>query len=120
METPYRKVSNGKATNQIDYLAADKEDTFIIAQADAVLDESGTMIDDRMVTRQKDDLIQKSAQDIDYIDVSPKQIVGVSAALIPFLEHNDANRALMGSNMQRQAVAAHPSASTADWDWYGT
>ena len=104
METPYRKVSNGKATNQIDYLAADKEDTFIIAQADAVLDESGTMIDDRMVTRQKDDLIQKSAQDIDYIDVSPKQIVGVSAALIPFLEHNDANRALMGSNMQRQAV----------------
>ena len=104
METPYRKVSNGKATNQIDYLAADKEDTFIIAQADAVLDESGTMIADRMVTRQKDDLIQKSAQDIDYIDVSPKQIVGVSAALIPFLEHNDANRALMGSNMQRQAV----------------
>ena len=104
METPYRKVSNGKATDQIDYLAADKEDTFIIAQADAVLDESGTMIDDRMVTRQKDDLIQKSAQDIDYIDVSPKQIVGVSAALIPFLEHNDANRALMGSNMQRQAV----------------
>ena len=104
METPYRKVSNGKATDQIDYLAADKEDTFIIAQADAVLDESGMMIDDRMVTRQKDDLIQKSAQDIDYIDVSPKQIVGVSAALIPFLEHNDANRALMGSNMQRQAV----------------
>ena len=104
METPYRKVSNGKATDQIDYLAADKEDTFIIAQADAVLDESGTMIDDRMVTRQRDDLLQKSAQDIDYIDVSPKQIVGVSAALIPFLEHNDANRALMGSNMQRQAV----------------
>ena len=104
METPYRKVSNGKATNQIDYLAADKEDTFIIAQADAVLDEDGTMTEDRMVTRQRDDLLQKSAQDIDYIDVSPKQIVGVSAALIPFLEHNDANRALMGSNMQRQAV----------------
>ena len=104
METPYRKVSNGKATNQIDYLAADKEDAFIIAQADAVLDEDGTMTEDRMVTRQRDDLLQKSAQDIDYIDVSPKQIVGVSAALIPFLEHNDANRALMGSNMQRQAV----------------
>ncbi len=104
METPYRKVVEGKATDQIDYLAADKEDTFIIAQADAVLDENGTMTDNRLVTRQKDDLLQKSAQDIDYIDVSPKQIVGVSAALIPFLEHNDANRALMGSNMQRQAV----------------
>ncbi len=104
METPYRKVSNGKATDQIDYLAADKEDTFTIAQAHAVLDEDGTMAPDQMVTRHKDDFPQKSAPEIDYIDVSPKQIVGVSAALIPFLEHNDANRALMGSNMQRQAV----------------
>ena len=104
METPYRKVSKGKATNQIDYLAADKEDTFTIAQAHAVLDEAGTMEDDLMVTRQRDDFPRKSALEIDYIDVSPKQIVGVSAALIPFLEHNDANRALMGSNMQRQAV----------------
>ena len=104
METPYRKVSKGKATDQIDYLAADKEDTFTIAQAHAVLDEKGTMEDDMMVTRQKDDFPRKSAPEIDYIDVSPKQIVGVSAALIPFLEHNDANRALMGSNMQRQAV----------------
>ena len=104
METPYRKVSKGKATDQIDYLAADKEDTFTIAQAHAVLDVNGTMESDRMVTRQKDDFPQKFAPEIDYIDVSPKQIVGVSAALIPFLEHNDANRALMGSNMQRQAV----------------
>ena len=104
METPYRKVSKGKATDQIDYLAADKEDTFTIAQAHAVLDEDGTMEGDMMVTRQKDDFPRKLAPDIDYIDVSPKQIVGVSAALIPFLEHNDANRALMGSNMQRQAV----------------
>ena len=104
METPYRKVSKGKATDQIDYLAADKEDTFTIAQAHAVLDEKGTMEDDMMVTRHKDDFPRKSAPEIDYIDVSPKQIVGVSAALIPFLEHNDANRALMGSNMQRQAV----------------
>ena len=104
METPYRKVSKGQATNQIDYLAADKEDTFTIAQAHAVLDEAGTMEDDLMVTRQRDDFPRKSALEIDYIDVSPKQIVGVSAALIPFLEHNDANRALMGSNMQRQAV----------------
>ena len=104
METPYRKVLKGKATDQIDYLAADKEDTFTIAQAHAVLDEKGTMEGDMMVTRQKDDFPRKSAPEIDYIDVSPKQIVGVSAALIPFLEHNDANRALMGSNMQRQAV----------------
>ena len=104
METPYRKVSKGKATDQIDYLAADKEDTFTIAQAHAVLDDKGTMDGDMMVTRQKDDFPRKSAPEIDYIDVSPKQIVGVSAALIPFLEHNDANRALMGSNMQRQAV----------------
>lgn len=104
VETPYRKVSKGKATDQIDYLAADKEDTFTIAQAPAVLDEAGTMEGDLMVTRQKDDFPRKLAPEIDYIDVSPKQIVGVSAALIPFLEHNDANRALMGSNMQRQAV----------------
>ena len=104
METPYRKVSDGKATDQIDYLAADKEDTFTIAQAHAVLDEDGTMEGDLMATRQKDDFPRKLAPEIDYIDVSPKQIVGVSAALIPFLEHNDANRALMGSNMQRQAV----------------
>ena len=104
METPYRKVSKGKATDQIDYLAADKEDTFTIAQAHAVLDEDGRLEDDLMVTRQKDDFPRKLAPEIDYIDVSPKQIVGVSAALIPFLEHNDANRALMGSNMQRQAV----------------
>lgn len=104
METPYRKVSKGTATDQIDYLAADKEDTFTIAQAHAVLDEAGRLEDDLMVTRQKDDFPRKLAPEIDYIDVSPKQIVGVSAALIPFLEHNDANRALMGSNMQRQAV----------------
>ncbi len=104
VETPYRKVSKGKATDQIDYLDADKEDTFTIAQAPVVLDENGTMEGDLMVTRQKDDFPRKLAPEIDYIDVSPKQIVGVSAALIPFLEHNDANRALMGSNMQRQAV----------------
>ncbi len=104
METPYRKVSKGTATDQIDYLAADKEDTFTIAQAHAVLDEAGRLENDLMVTRQKDDFPRKLAPEIDYIDVSPKQIVGVSAALIPFLEHNDANRALMGSNMQRQAV----------------
>ena len=104
METPYRKVFKGKATAQIDYLAADKEDTFTIAQAHAVLDDDGRLEDDMMVTRHRDDFPRKLAPEIDYIDVSPKQIVGVSAALIPFLEHNDANRALMGSNMQRQAV----------------
>ncbi|MCZ6679836.1 MAG: DNA-directed RNA polymerase subunit beta [Candidatus Poribacteria bacterium] len=104
METPYRKVVNGQATSQIDYLTADKEDAFTIAQADAVLDSSGNMSPDMMIARHKDDFPRKLAQEVDYIDVSPKQLVGVSAALIPFLEHNDANRALMGSNMQRQAV----------------
>ena len=104
METPYRKVINGRATDQIDYLTADKEDMFSIAQADAVLGTDGDMGDASMVTRHKDDFPRKPVHEVDYIDVSPKQIVGVSAALIPFLEHNDANRALMGSNMQRQAV----------------
>ena len=104
LETPYRKVVNGQATDQIDYLTADKEDDFAIAQANTVLDDGGNLVEDELVARFKGDFPRKSPKEIDYIDVSPKQIVGVSAALIPFLEHDDANRALMGSNMQRQAV----------------
>jgi DNA-directed RNA polymerase subunit beta len=104
LETPYRKVVNGQATDQIDYLTADKEDDFAIAQANTVLDDGGNLVEDGLVARFKGDFPRKSPKEIDYIDVSPKQIVGVSAALIPFLEHDDANRALMGSNMQRQAV----------------
>ena len=104
LETPYRKVAKGQATDQIDYLTADKEDDFAIAQANTLLDKRGKLVGDGLVTRYKGDFPRKSPKEIDYIDVSPKQIVGVSAALIPFLEHDDANRALMGSNMQRQAV----------------
>ena len=104
LETPYRKVVKGRATDQIDYLTADKEDDFAIAQANTLLDKRGKLVGDGLVTRYKGDFPRKSPKEIDYIDVSPKQIVGVSAALIPFLEHDDANRALMGSNMQRQAV----------------
>lgn len=104
LETPYRKVVKGRATNQIDYLTADKEDDFAIAQANTLLDKRGKLVGDGLVTRYQGDFPRKSPKEIDYIDVSPKQIVGVSAALIPFLEHDDANRALMGSNMQRQAV----------------
>ena len=104
LETPYREVVDGQATDKIKYLTADKEDDFAIAQANVVLDADGKLIEDGMVTRFKGDFPRKSPNEIDYIDVSPKQIVGVSAALIPFLEHDDANRALMGSNMQRQSV----------------
>ena len=104
LETPYRKVVEGQATDKIDYLTADKEDDFAIAQANTELDNRGKLVGDGLVTRFKGDFPRKSPEEIDYIDVSPKQIVGVSAALIPFLEHDDANRALMGSNMQRQAV----------------
>ena len=104
LETPYREVVDGQATDKIKYLTADKEDDFAIAQANVVLDADGKLIEDGTVTRFKGDFPRKSPNEIDYIDVSPKQIVGVSAALIPFLEHDDANRALMGSNMQRQSV----------------
>ncbi len=104
LETPYRKVVKGRATDRIDYLTADKEDDFAIAQANTLLDKRGKLVGNGLVTRYQGDFPRKSPKEIDYIDVSPKQIVGVSAALIPFLEHDDANRALMGSNMQRQAV----------------
>ncbi|MCH8290088.1 DNA-directed RNA polymerase subunit beta [Candidatus Poribacteria bacterium] len=104
LETPYRKAINGVATDQIDYLTADKEDAFIIAQAGSTLDTEKRLTDDQVISRFKGEYPRVSPDEVDYIDVSPKQIVGVSAALIPFLEHDDANRALMGSNMQRQAV----------------
>ncbi|MBU0759105.1 MAG: DNA-directed RNA polymerase subunit beta [Candidatus Omnitrophica bacterium] len=104
IETPYRKVDGGRVTNKIDYLTADVEDQYIVAQANAKLDKEGYFIEDRVSCRHKGNfpLIQPSK--IDYMDVSPKQLISVAAGLIPFLEHDDANRALMGSNMQRQAV----------------
>lgn len=105
IETPYRKVVDGVVTEQIDYLTASEEDDFIVAQANAPLDPSGRFKEQRVLARQKGgevDLIP--AEEIGYMDVSPRQMVSVGTSLIPFLEHDDANRALMGANMQRQAV----------------
>ncbi len=104
LETPYRKVENGKVSEKIDYLTADREETFVIAQANSPIDDKGHFSVDRAVCRGKGDFIDVEPAHVDYMDVSPKQLVSVAASLIPFLEHDDANRALMGSNMQRQAV----------------
>jgi DNA-directed RNA polymerase subunit beta len=105
IETPYRKISNGRATDQIQYLAADDEDRYVIAQANARLDGGGRFLDERVLVRAKrGELAYVDPREVDYMDVSPKQIVSVATSLIPFLEHDDANRALMGANMQRQAV----------------
>jgi len=104
IETPYRKVENGRVTNKIEYLTADVEDKYIVAQANAKIDKDGHFTDDRVSCRCKGDFPLVQPNKIDYMDVSPKQLVSIAAGLIPFLEHDDANRALMGSNMQRQAV----------------
>ncbi|MCK4326510.1 DNA-directed RNA polymerase subunit beta, partial [bacterium] len=104
LKTPYRKVRNGKATRQIEYLSADVEDDYVIAQANAKLDAEGRFTDDKIFARLRNDFPKVSPGQVQYMDVSPEQLVSVSTALIPFLEHDDANRALMGSNMQRQAV----------------
>ncbi len=105
VETPYRKVVNGKVTDQIDYLTADEEDRHVIAQANAPLNPDGTFAEDRVLVRRKGGEIDYiSPAEVDYMDVSPRQMVSVATAMIPFLEHDDANRALMGANMMRQAV----------------
>lgn len=104
IETPYRKVVGGKVTKQIEYLTADKDQSKYVAQANAKIDEKGNFINDDVLCRYKTDFPRANPKDISYMDVSPLQIVSVAASLIPFLEHDDANRALMGSNMQRQAV----------------
>jgi DNA-directed RNA polymerase subunit beta len=104
LETPYRKAEDGRVTNHIDYLTADREEAFIIAQANAPIDDKGHFLTDRVMCRGRGDFIDVEPKRVDYMDVSPKQLVSVAASLIPFLEHDDANRALMGSNMQRQAV----------------
>ncbi|MDR2864652.1 MAG: DNA-directed RNA polymerase subunit beta [Spirochaetaceae bacterium] len=104
LETPYRKVQDGKAGKNVDYLSAIEEDKYYIAQASAKLHEDGGFAESQVSCRRHGDYITRAPADIQYMDVSPKQIISVSASLIPFLEHDDANRALMGSNMQRQAV----------------
>ena len=104
IETPYRKVVNGKVSAEIEYLTADREEQFIVAQANAPIDAKGKFLSDRVPCRCRADFIDVEPKDVHYMDVSPKQLVSVAAGLIPFLEHDDANRALMGSNMQRQAV----------------
>ncbi|MDH7605940.1 MAG: DNA-directed RNA polymerase subunit beta, partial [Melioribacter sp.] len=101
LETPYRKVKDGRVTNTIEYLSADQEDEYIIAQANAPLDEQGRFVLDRVKCRHKGEFPIVPPSEVDYMDVAPAQIVSAAAALIPFLEHDDANRALMGSNMQR-------------------
>lgn len=104
LETPYRRVENCHVTNQIDYLSADKEENFVIAQANAPLDENGNFVNPTVMTRFQGDSVERPREEVQYMDVSPKQLVSAAAGLVPFLEHDDANRALMGSNMQRQAV----------------
>ena len=104
LETPYRKVNKGKATDQIEYLSAIDEAQYVIAQASCELDKNFRFVDSLVDVRHQNEFQKAAAESVDYMDVSPKQVVSVAAALIPFLEHDDANRALMGSNMQRQAV----------------
>ncbi len=104
LETPYRKVVKGIASKDVEYLSAMDEDRYYIAQASAKLNEDGSFADKQVSCRRQGDYTTRGPEDIQYMDVSPKQIISVSASLIPFLEHDDANRALMGSNMQRQAV----------------
>ncbi len=104
IETPYRKVKNGKITDEIRYLSADEEDRYFIAQSNEPIDDSGKLANEILAVRRRSDYPNIKREEVEYIDISPRQITSVAASLIPFLEHDDANRALMGSNMQRQAV----------------
>ncbi|MCQ2603958.1 MAG: DNA-directed RNA polymerase subunit beta [Spirochaetia bacterium] len=104
LETPYREVVNGKATKKVRYMDAMDEDKYVIAQANASLDKNGKFLDDQVSVRKQGDYTAVAPEKIQYMDVSPKQVISVSASLVPFIEHDDANRALMGCNMMRQAV----------------
>src|SRR3989454_403136 len=104
IETPYRKVTNGRVTDEIDYLTGDKEENYLVAQANAPIDGRGHFTGEKVSVRYRGDFLEVEPSKVHYMDVSPKQLVSVAAGLIPFLEHDDANRALMGSNIQRQGV----------------
>jgi DNA-directed RNA polymerase subunit beta len=104
IETPYRKVTNGRVTDEVDYLTGDREENFLVAQANATMDAKGHLTQEKVSVRYRGDFLEVEPAKVHYMDVSPKQLVSVAAGLIPFLEHDDANRALMGSNMQRQGV----------------
>ncbi len=104
IETPYRKVEKGRVTDQVDYLTGDREENFLVAQANAAIDSKGHFTGEKVSVRYRGDFLEVEPSKVHYMDVSPKQLVSVAAGLIPFLEHDDANRALMGSNMQRQGV----------------
>ncbi|WP_057894281.1 DNA-directed RNA polymerase subunit beta [Lacticaseibacillus brantae] len=106
IETPYRRVDwdTNKVTDKIDYLTADEEDNYVVAQANSPLNDDGSFVEETVLARKKDDNIETTPDKVDYMDVSPKQVVAVATACIPFLENDDSNRALMGANMQRQAV----------------
>src|SRR5881394_1710031 len=104
IETPYRKVEHGRVSDQVDYLTGDREENFIVAQANAPMDAKGHFTGEKVSVRYRGDFLEVEPSKVHYMDVSPKQLVSVAAGLIPFLEHDDANRALMGSNMQRQGV----------------
>ncbi|NQE85793.1 DNA-directed RNA polymerase subunit beta [Nocardia terpenica] len=105
IETPYRRVIDGRVTDEIDYLSADQEDLHVVAQANEPLDAEGRFVSARVAVRRKDSEVEViDSAEVDYMDVSPRQMVSVATAMIPFLEHDDANRALMGANMQKQAV----------------
>jgi DNA-directed RNA polymerase subunit beta len=104
IETPYRRVENGRVTARIEFLTADREENYLVAQANAPLTDNGNFKDEKVSCRYRGDFLEVEPSKIHYMDISPKQLVSVAAGLIPFLEHDDANRALMGSNMQRQGV----------------
>ncbi|PWW06842.1 MULTISPECIES: DNA-directed RNA polymerase subunit beta [Pseudidiomarina] len=104
LETPYRRIENGAVTDEVDYLSAIEEGNFVIAQANVTLNDKGELVDDLVPCRHKNEFTLMSKEQVQYMDVAPQQIVSIAASLIPFLEHDDANRALMGANMQRQAV----------------
>ena len=106
IEAPYRRIDkeNGKVTDIIDYMTADEEDNYVIAQANEPLDDEGRFVNERVTVRRREEIVEVEASRVDYIDVSPRQLISVATGMIPFLENDDANRALMGSNMQRQAV----------------